>query len=160
MMICDKTECFSSCSSELLHSTQHHVWSLFWVFILLSQHRLLPLVYFAPSIWHHVYAAPLRHLASGPTLISWCLSHERKFFFSQTWHRSAVIPRPITVHKKHTYSDRKMAGLCVSLGNKYILVVVVVVVLILSIYLKQVIIGAYSKMNELSAYLGMDAHLY
>lgn len=65
----------------------------------------------------------LRHRGSGPTLISWCLSNERKFFSSQTQDRSHIL-WPITVHEKHTYSNRKTFGLCVSLDDKFVVVVV------------------------------------
>lgn len=46
-------------------------------------------------------------------------------FTDMTQDRSHIL-WPITVHKKHTYSNRKTFCLCVSLDSKYVLVVVFV----------------------------------
>lgn len=110
---------FFECS-VLLHSRQHQVWSpVCWRFSFYRRSIVSSVLCIL-----HVPFDTMFTLRRCPTLISWCLIQWKEvlLFTDMAQDRSHSL-WPITVHKKHTYSNRKTFGLCVSLDNKYVLVV-------------------------------------
>lgn len=109
MTICYKIECCCLfLYSVLLYTRLHHVWPPFLFQFSVYRHTAVSyfLVYFAPSILHHVYAGPLRPLPRQRSDSDFLVLFEWKEVLFTDMTQAAVKPFGQSRYTKSTLSAR------------------------------------------------------